>query len=148
MKKQKKYAGVVGVVLGTLALLFLLAWLGQRSVNNQPGAVTAATGNSVLIAAETVYDFGTISMAAGKVKHDFVIRNTGDSGVKVRKLYTSCMCTQATLDLNGQKFGPYGMPGHGVVPTFNATLPAQGEADLSPRGSRPQPKLAGCSRAC
>ena len=41
------------------------------------------------------------------------------------------MCTQATLDLNGQKFGPYGMPGHGVVPTFNATLPAQGEAVIT-----------------
>jgi hypothetical protein len=71
---------------------------------------------------ESFFDFGNLSMAAGKVSHRFRIRNTGDSPVTINKIYTSCMCTTATLITLAGKRGPFGMPGHGVVPAIFETI--------------------------
>ena len=52
-------------------------------------------------------------MAAGKVSHRYPIRNGGAASLTVTRIYTSCMCTEATLARPGGKKGPFGMPGHG-----------------------------------
>ena len=71
---------------------------------------------------ETSYDFGAISMAAGEVKHIFKIKNTSNEAVTISKIYTSCMCTTAALTIGGRQFGPYGMPGHGIIPKINQAV--------------------------
>ena len=70
-----------------------------------------------LTAKETTFDFGNVPMYDGKVKHSFSLKNDGQGSVKISKIYTSCMCTEATLIVNNAKIGPFGMPGHGG-PTF------------------------------
>ena len=81
------------------------------------------TAGGVLTAAETSFDFGAISMAKGKVTHAFEIVNSSDASVTITKIYTSCMCTEAILAIDGRRRGPFGMPGHGgFVPGIRETL--------------------------
>ena len=72
-----------------------------------------------------VFDFGNVPMYGGKVKHNFTLKNDGQGLVKISKIYTSCMCTEATLIIDRYleglaplKAGPFGMPGHGGLITF------------------------------
>jgi len=87
-----------------------------------PAPRVEAQGPRTLKANETNFDFGTISMAAGNVSHRYWIRNAGDQPITVRKMYTSCMCTTATLIKGGRKSATVGMPGHGFMPTLNEAL--------------------------
>ena len=73
-------------------------------------------------------DFGSVSMAGGKVTHRYSIRNTGTERILIRKMFTSCMCTTSTLLKGARKFGPYGMPGHGPIPTINEPMNAGEDA--------------------
>ncbi|MBI4294305.1 MAG: DUF1573 domain-containing protein [Betaproteobacteria bacterium] len=88
---------------------------------NTPVAVESRS-NGAFTVSETKYDFGKISMAAGKVTHRYRIANAGADPIVIRKLYTSCMCTTAALVKGVRKFDPYGMPGHGAIPTLNESL--------------------------
>lgn len=58
----------------------------------------------------------------------FQVKNTGEEPVTIGQMYTSCMCTSATLMMNGKEFGPYGMPGHGFVPKVNKSIEPGEEA--------------------
>lgn len=82
---------------------------------------TAAIINT-LSASENQYDFGTISMAKGRVSKTFAITNSSAEPARIEKIYTSCMCTTAKLKIGAKDFGPFGMPGHGIVPKVNQTL--------------------------
>lgn len=75
-----------------------------------------------LVADEKNYDFGSISMAAGKVSHLFKVKNTRERPVVIEKVYTSCMCTTAVLMMENRRFGPFGMPGHGSIPRINQVI--------------------------
>lgn len=79
---------------------------------------------------ETAYDFGTVSMKNGLVTKEFTVTNNENEPLSLRRLYTSCMCTKAYLEINGAEKGPFGMLGHGVVPGVNETLPASGQAKI------------------
>lgn len=72
---------------------------------------------------ENSFDFGSISMAAGKVTHTFELKNEASSPLLVKRLYTSCMCTEATLRTDTTEVGPFGMPGHGFTPGINISIP-------------------------
>ncbi|MDH5537517.1 MAG: DUF1573 domain-containing protein, partial [Betaproteobacteria bacterium] len=49
-------------------------------------------------------------------------RNESPAPVLIRQVYTSCMCTTATLVKGMRVIGSYGMPGHGPLPAVNETL--------------------------
>lgn len=119
---------IIGVILAVL-LLGGFIWIARPSTQNPPP--TQASSNGVLTVEEANnYDFGTISMAAGKVTHTFKIRNASEEAVTVNKMYTSCMCTTAELITGGKQFGPFGMLGHGVIPKINQTISPGEEADV------------------
>ena len=116
--QNKIFTGIV-IVLAIVALVWTAS---PPSENSDNSANTASTLNGRLKAVEDAYDFGTISMAGGKVNHAFKVRNTSNAPVVMRKLSTSCMCTTGTLKHGDKTHGPYGMPGHGIVPTFEETI--------------------------
>ncbi|MFA5821168.1 MAG: DUF1573 domain-containing protein [Candidatus Gracilibacteria bacterium] len=68
---------------------------------------------SVLQALETDFDFQTISMGNGIVKHEYELKNDGETAVEIQKVSTSCMCTEAYVVADGEEYGPYGMSAHG-----------------------------------
>ena len=106
-----------------LFVLLGLSWVAAPKGNSTPASiVTSVDGHS--------YDFGSISMARGKVTTEFLITSPTSSPLKITKVYTSCMCTEATLSVGGRKFGPFGMPGHGIVPSVDTEIPAGQSAQL------------------
>src|SRR3989344_4396057 len=120
---------IVGIFVGTVLLIGGLVWFGQPS-GGQNNVTTSNEPNSVLKTEESSYDFGTVSMANGNVSRIFKVRNIGPETVMMDKLYTSCMCTSASLMMDGQKFGPFGMPGHGAAPSIKANLAPGQEAEI------------------
>ena len=96
-----------------------------------------------LTAEETAFDFGSIPMYGGKVKHNFTLKNTGSGAVKISKIYTSCMCTEATLITGQSRKGPFGMPGHGGLATLAGQTIGAGEeaiieVEVDPAAHGPQ----------
>ncbi|MDP3762916.1 MAG: DUF1573 domain-containing protein [bacterium] len=112
-----------------VALLGGIIWTARPNAENNTASVPLSSIKT-LKAEETNFDFGRISMAAGKVKHAFKIENTGSGPVAIEKMYTSCMCTEALLMTNGKQFGPYGMPGHGFAPKINGNINPGEEATV------------------
>ncbi len=115
------------------AIIIVLAgliWLFPNKQNTQSANVSSAATNGVLSTEEANFDFRTISMAAGKVSHDFKVKNTGSEPLTINKVYTSCMCTEAVLKKGGDSAGPFGMPGHGFNPPIKVVLNPGEEADI------------------
>lgn len=125
MPKQIKI--IIGVALGVIAFGLLL-FIKQPTEHEQLQGTS--TEHNIVETNSDFYDFGTISMKDGKVKTIFKIKNTTSETLTLSKLYTTCMCTEAKLVLNGVTEGPFGMPGHGSIPVFNQMLEPNQEADI------------------
>jgi len=100
----------IWVLVGGIFVGFL--WLLAKSQASSSLSSKNLT-ESQLTASEVFYDFGTISMAGGKVKKIFKVSNETTKDVVVKEISTSCMCTEAYIGSGDSKKGPYGMPGHG-----------------------------------
>jgi len=121
MNKKIIGIGIAVIVLGGLV------WIARPDSQSSTAPSIKSSGTLVVEEANN-YDFGTISMAAGEVKHIFKIKNTSNEAVTINKMYTSCMCTTATLTMGGEQFGPFGMPGHATVPRIDQTVNPNEEA--------------------
>ena len=84
------------------------------------------SGAATLASMAPSYNFGPVSMASGNVIHRYTVSNLGSAPVTITKLFTSCMCTTATLVTSAGKRRPFGMPGHAPIPTIRER-PAPGE---------------------
>jgi hypothetical protein len=114
---------VIVVVLGIV--------VSQDNITaSRPGSAGPVTAAGPLFSPQPFYDFGNVSMAAGKVSHKFRIRNAGETATTITKLYTSCMCTEATLITPAGRKGPFGMPGHGTMPSISERLAPGAEAQV------------------
>lgn len=120
------------IVISIIAIGFGVYRSQQKAANPVPQAqaVQPAAQPGALVSARPNYDFGTISMKAGDVSTTYRIKNEGTAPLALDKIYTSCMCTTATLiTANGRKQGPFGMPGHGPLKPATGQL-APGETAL------------------
>ena|SRR3989338_848606 len=104
------------IIIGAVVVLVLggLMWWGWSNQAVGP-SLTGNNGKSSLVASEILYDFGTISMANGKVDKIFKVTNPTDTDITLSSIITSCMCTVAYIENAGREKGPFGMPGHGGV---------------------------------
>lgn len=126
---MRQNKNILAGVLASAVILGGIIWLGNFQ-KNQNGGENPATAGSELLAEETSFDFGKISMAAGNVRHAFKITNSGAGPVTVNKIYTSCMCTAASLKTAAGEWGPFGMPGHGFIPKLNIKIASGEESEL------------------
>lgn len=127
---------ILGISLIVLALVVAVIAANpgtkpQSAASAAPVTPAASSGAALRVGAlsarEIQFDFGPISMAAGKVSHRYWFRNESADPVLIRRVYTSCMCTAATLVKGPRVIGTYGMPGHGPLPDVNEKL-VPGEA--------------------
>ena len=117
--------------LASLAVIVGLALWGRPSgEDTYTSSYASALSLGSLISQEESFDFGSISMAAGTVTHNFIVKNTGSDPITIGKMYTSCMCTEASLITAVKRFGPYGMQGHGMIPRTNVELAPGEEATV------------------
>jgi len=118
---------ITGIIIAIVAFS-LIVWMARPGPRNGNTASITAQPSGILSAEETSFDFGAISMASGKVSHSFKIKNKSPEPATIEKIYTSCMCTTASLVTDGLRFGPYGMPGHGFIPKINKIIDLDEEA--------------------
>ncbi|MCR4283973.1 MAG: DUF1573 domain-containing protein [Parcubacteria group bacterium] len=125
-KNLVTYVAGVAVVIGLVVAMALLS--GGKTVNNSnPLAYSAGVLNIL----EENYDFGTISMADGNVSHNFEVKNESNEPVMISKVYTSCMCTTASvIEEGGKRHGEYGMQGHGPIEEANIEILPGGSVAL------------------
>lgn len=98
-----------------MIILTALLVIGFMSLSNKQTQREKQAEQPTLLKPEhSDFDFGIVSMAKGKVQHAFTLTNTSDKPEIISSAETSCMCTEAMLAFaDGQKHGPFGMPGHG-----------------------------------
>ncbi len=126
VSNNRKFIIAAGVVILGIGIAVVAAMPKDKPAEPvQPARAEAPSGTG-LSASETSFNFGSISMAAGKVTHRFRLVNAGANPLEIQKIYTSCMCTTVALVKGVRQFGPFGMPGHTPIPTINQTL-APGE---------------------
>jgi len=116
------------LVIAALAALGIAGvaafYFGDREGGASPQQIAQATGT--LTAGRTFYDFGQVSMKDGKVSTRFGLRNEGDAPALVVQVFTSCMCTEASLLIGSERLGPFGMQGHSASPRLDRVI-APGE---------------------
>jgi len=115
-------AGAAILVLGGLVIAAMPGPDTGNPVTGEARASSSSASAGTLTALSTKFNFGSVSMAAGKVTHSYRLRNSGTEPVIIRKMYTSCMCTTAALVKAGRKSDAFGMPGHSPIPTINAPM--------------------------
>lgn len=118
------------VAVTVIAIGFGIYRSQERAATPQVTRQEQPAQSGTLVSARPSHDFGTISMAAGNVSTTYRIKNEGAAPLTIDRIFTSCMCTTATLiTASGRKQGPFGMPGHGPLKAVNAQL-APGEVAL------------------
>lgn len=119
-QSQTNYNRTNWIIFGITLLVIVIIVISLRSYKSESNEKRAeASIESFISAQEKSFDFGTISMAKGVVIKSFNITNPTAKSLTIGKVYTSCMCTKATLVINGERIGPIGMQGHGVVPELS-----------------------------
>lgn len=121
---KSKTISIVAVVLLIFSGLFIWGYAGKGGTTASVQGASVATGAaSGLIASETFYDFGTISMKNWTVTKEFKVTNPTDKDITVSTVLTSCMCTSAFIVASdGSAKGPFGMQGMGYVPPANEVI--------------------------
>ena len=125
MKNYKETAIIASITLLVFAGIIWMAASSEKKPKEQANISDAVSG--ALVAQDSNYDFGTISMAKGKVSRTFVLENSSFSPTTINSIYTSCMCTSAILISGGDRKGPFGMAGHGFLPRLKEVVPAGGQ---------------------
>ena len=120
--------GAAMLALGGLIIAAMPEPGAKRPANVESRSSASANAAGALSARDTNFNFGSISMAGGKVTHRYWIKNAGTEPIIIRKLYTSCMCTTAALVKGGRKSDPYGMPGHAFIPSISVPIGPKEEA--------------------
>lgn len=132
---MKNIIGILVVVVVLGGLVYLARPTGEKKEmqGEMEGMNEEQAGNvpDTLIALDhNNYDFGEVSMAKGNVAHSFKVKNASGGAVTIDKMYTSCMCTTATLTMGGKTWGPYGMPGHMAIPKIGEVIGPGEEAAI------------------
>jgi len=116
-----------------LIAILIIGFVGLAAVSISKKSSTSSI-KSLLVAEQPLHDFGTISMKDGNVSYTYIVQNTSTEPVTIKKLYTSCACTEASLAVDDKKVGPYSMEGHGGVkiPELDINIPAgeKGEVEV------------------
>ena len=87
------------------------------------GLSSGGSGGKIEISPQE-YDFGDISMADGLAKKTYEVKNSGDTELKIDKIWTSCDCTNARLRVGDRVSPELGM--HTNLPLWSEKL-ASGE---------------------
>lgn len=127
---MKKDYSIISLTIAILIVFGFLAWLGQSQKQKLSPSLNLNSPDKVFSVNSRSYNFGTISMTQGKVSYTFKVKNISNKTIKTEKLYTSCMCTEATFSKNEEKSGPFGMPGHGFVPPLKKIIYPEEEFEI------------------
>lgn len=103
-QNDKKILGVIAIV--TILLFGGFIAFASTNKSTQPNVL----GESSLIeSSPEFYDLGQVPLNGGIVTKEYEIRNTHTNEVILKKIATSCMCTQARVIKSGEETEFFGM---------------------------------------
>lgn len=89
------------VILGGGVLLFN---------KNQPSSSTITASSQAKMETDSKsFDWGEIKLNSGDAKKTFVLKNVGSEVLKLTNVKTSCTCTTAQVEIEGNKSPLFGM---------------------------------------
>lgn len=115
-KINLKFIGTILIWIGIAgALIYFAPFEKIISPDQKINSQKSESVNAKLTAGHYEYDFGTIQITGGKVRHGYNLKNEGADALNVSKVWTSCMCTTAEIKTSdGKTYGLFGMGGgHG-----------------------------------
>ncbi len=101
------------ILLASVVLTLILLIGGIFLVTNStvgPAQVTASQNTKALVDQKN-YDWGQIPFGGGNVSKTFTIKNSGTDILKLANVKTSCHCTKAQVEIDGQTSPYFGMNG-------------------------------------
>lgn len=105
MTKENKV--LIGLI--SISTIIILA-LGTVLVTKTQSPVLDDTGSArVEITGEKAHAWGEIDINGGHVEQIFQIKNVGDSDLEITNFKTSCMCTEAQVNIDGKNSPIFGM---------------------------------------
>lgn len=123
------------ILIAALIFTFLLI-VGFSALfgNKQQGEETMVAGTKIegLEANPEFYNLGDVPINGGLVTKEYEIKNTSGNTLRLKKIATSCMCTQAKVSLNGNETKFFGME-HGMDknPPISFEVPANETAKVT-----------------
>lgn len=128
MNSQAKF--IIAAFVGTIILVGILAFLVTKKQSLQTSLPTnPVTG---VDANPANYELGNIPYSGGIVTKEYEIKNSSGQDLKLRKITTSCMCTTASINIDGKESVPYGMEMDGVAnPIISLIIKSGGTAKVT-----------------
>jgi hypothetical protein len=103
--KEKRYTGTSSRTLYAIAAIIIVIIVVAAAMIYLPSEEQPSKTPSVQVS-ETSHDFGMADNPS-TLTHDFTITNVGDGVLEISKIETTCVCTGATLIVDGESNGPY-----------------------------------------
>jgi len=129
MKNNKEIIIIVAILALTVAAIALIRF--NRTPSALPETLAASVTEGTFVSGAQVFSFGKVSMRDGVVRHDFKLKNDSGEAMRITSVSTSCMCTKAVVVApDGEKQGPFGMPGHGGSSSADIAVPAGEEVTV------------------
>ena len=111
LKDSKTLIIIISV---TVVIVVGMAFLFSGSSNGADDSIEEPTVEAVGIELNPEYfGLGEVDINGGVVKREYEVKNVTDGTIKLKKLATSCMCTQAKVIVGDKETKFFGMEGHG-----------------------------------
>jgi hypothetical protein len=124
---QKDTKVLIGIIVVTFILIFGGALLLSRS-SSQSQVLAEVAG---LELSPQNYNLGEVPISGGIATREYVVKNTTNGVMRLKKIATSCMCTEAAFEIGDKKTQFFGMEGHGDAnPPVNIEIGAGQEAKV------------------
>ncbi len=106
-----------------LIIISFLSIVGISTFNDGKNKVLGEVGAVSVDPAS--YDLGNVPINGGLVKKEYKVINKSGKSIKLKKIATSCMCTNASISINGKESKLFGME-HATDknPPINIDIPA------------------------
>src|SRR3989344_3929005 len=130
---------IICIGIGVLVLVGLV-WIARPDVQNASSAISTNSNWTLIVEEDSSYDFGSISMAAGKVKHTFKIKNTSNeaplaagalNAAYKNKIVSAADAVQLIHD--GDTVATGGFVGIGFAESIAVALAQRWESTQTPR---------------
>lgn len=120
----------IGIIVFTVFLIVGLAlWQGGKDGDEQTQPLAQVAG--VQINPET-YDLGNVDLNGGLVTKEYEVKNETDQTMKIKKIVTTCMCTEAKVSVGDKESRFFGMEHPGDRnPPLNYEIPPGGAAKVT-----------------
>lgn len=103
---MKDFRVFVGALLFSGFLIAILAFWFGGGFGSENKVLGEVSGMEVSPAS---YDLGNVPIKGGLVGREYEVKNVTDKTIKLKKITTSCMCTQAKAVVGGKETKFFGM---------------------------------------